>query len=204
MTPLRPVWSAPFFLLLFACAGPQLSPTTDHIPRLAPERSLVLASPKELKEDYAYPPAKMRQTLRWAENDEFEWHIQFAPQNYSYGGVVFRHPKRLGLDWDQKELVFSVQPGSAAPLISVGFVDGDAVAPRVFIDRPLDVPEGDAAKKIAIIRIPLTAFGREGISVSNDMAYAPFDWNDVREIRFIANRAPPGREVVIRKLLFEK
>jgi hypothetical protein len=200
-------------LVAGGCAGPPAQPTTSGTYKL-PTRYRVLATPKDLRDDYVYPPSQTRHVLRW-EEDDLDWSISFPGSGYAYAGLVLRRPLDMQSTWNQTELALNIQPASMAPFLSVALIDGSTNRSRVMLECPLspepaDGRQGVAAKpapgqKPQVIRLPLSLFGTSGIGL-DDGGRAPleFDWSCVREIRIIAYGDRPGRSVSIQYLRFEK
>jgi len=171
---------------------------------------LLLDSPREVREDYSYPPGKTQQGFFWGDEHE-EWRIQFPAQGYAHAGFRFFRSKNLQARRDDYELILTIQPGSMARYLWAGLVDGEDAMPNVLIDRPLAsyLKPGRLSDRVTV-RIPLRDFADRGIAVVHDQpldgtTQHPFDWNDVREVRLTHNGGRlPHREVVITKLRFER
>jgi hypothetical protein len=170
---------------------------------LHPHRSL-LGVPRVMLDDYTYPAASVRQEFVWGADKEPEWKIHVEAAGYAYAGILLRHPVDLSKDLRTHDLTFYLQPAGCASNLSIALVDGDAVSPRVLLDRALTTAEMDVKRKAAVVRFPLAGFDREGASLSGDGSTAPFDWSDIREIRFIVHDAPKRLDLLIKHLRVQR
>lgn len=189
--------------------GGQLYGATAGMTASMPRRVNLIASPKDIRSDVAYPPIYMRQKLSWSDQD-MEWRMQFPSRRYAYGGVTFRHPLDLSTNREQTRLVFRVRPASLASFLSVALVDNPSNTPPVMIDVWLLDALPPAGDGWATVEIALTAFPSQGIPVmvGNDLNFdvaRAFDWSRVRELRFVSNGGRiPSEEIVIKHVRLQR
>lgn len=203
-------------LLGAGCAAPRDAASVDKDPALrkpAEPIERLIETPKRMREDYRQPREGTRQKFLWDERDA-EWRIHFPANRYAHAGFVFYYPLNLKDQLKQYELVFEMKPAAMARFLWVGLVDGEDDAMRVLVEHPLAGDgEGDPNLSWGEFRIPLTVFGDQGERLPADEAElaeqgggrAAFDWNDVREIRFVVyGGSRPNRAVAIRDLRFDR
>jgi hypothetical protein len=158
--------------------------------------------------DYTHPPGQVHQKFRW--NDRrCDWLLRFGSASYGYAGFVFRTPQSFSAPRDRIWLYFEIKPARAAARLSVALVDGEAAPPPVLIDCPLAGQFRETHGGFATLRIPLNRFPDAGLPAAADTdqanpALQPFDWTDVREIRFIFAGDQPPAEFLICNLHFRK
>ena len=185
---------------------PQPLPEAKSKP--APPDIDVFANPHELREDYAYPPDGTRQIIRWASNTG-SWIIYFSNRRYSYAGIVLHKPYNFTGVKDASYFTFRVKPAYMANYLSVGLVDGDITPGHVLADVPLVRGPAITEKDGQTFRIPLADFGDYGFAVTTPDAAAgatraPFDWSDVREIRFSTFGKLPREGIAITEVHFRR
>ena len=215
---MRPVtWLGAFFLI--TTSFPILtshSPHTLNTPQPPPEPKstpaptdlAVLLTTRELREDYAYPPDGTRQIIRWQGNIP-SWTIFFSSRRYSYAGIVMRKPYDFTGVKDPSYLTFRVNPGHRPNYLPIGLVDGDITPGHVLVDIPLVSGPALTEEGARTFRVPLKDFGESGLPVSADDKAAssdrqPFDWSDVREIRFSTFGKLPREGIVITEIHFKR
>jgi hypothetical protein len=210
---IHPAWlSVTAGLLAAGCTSSSFTPPPSDAQLRAspaPANFALLASPQALREDYVYPPGLSTQTLRW-QGHEMEWRMRLAHRRYAYAGIVLRHPADFTAHKDATALFFRMKPASMAEYLSIGLVDGNAATNHVLLDLPLAAWTDARGDGWAKFRIPLNAFGNEGLPVAGPgeaphaAGRAPFDWADFREIRFSTIGTIPREEVVITDLRFKR
>jgi len=197
---------------LVSCNSPSTftppQPAPEPKSRPAPPDIDVLVTPRELREDYAYPPDGTRQIIRW-EGTYPSWTIYFSSRRYSYADIVMRKPYDFTGVKDQSYLTFRVNPGNMANYLSVGLVDGDITPGHILVDVPLVRGPALTESGARTFRVPLKDFGESGLPVSADENIAttdrqPFDWSDVREIRFSTFGKLPREGIVITEIHFRR
>lgn len=170
----------------------------------------LIESPRHMREDTVYPPGKTRQAFHWQDH-KAEWRFRLPAQGFAYAGFRFLTPHNLGYALDAYALTFTIRPAGRARHLWLGLVDGDDARPNVYVEVPLDRYLGDARSRAEVkVRIPLRDFPLTGHPVLGEDGYehsdpAPFDWRDVREIRFThpSGRMPAG-DVVVTDLMFRR
>jgi hypothetical protein len=185
---------------------PQPPPEPKSKP--APEDIDVLTSPRDLREDYVYPPDGTRQIIRW-QKTHATWTIQFSSRRYSYADIVMRKPYDFTGVKDKSYLTFSLEPAHMANYLSVGLVDGDITPGHILVDIPLVRGPAVTDKDARTFRVPLPDFGNAGLPVTTGEGVTstdrqPFDWTDVREIRFSTFGKLPRDGIVIRDVHFKR
>jgi len=195
-------------------AGCQSSPSRSDsvtseiaaIRKPAPPRIMLIETPKAMLEDYSYPANATKQVYYWKDTDA-EWRFKMPTRGYAHAGFKFLHSYNLLPQRDRYEVIFQIEPVMMTRYLWIGLVDGDDQPPRRMVDVPLAdyVPDTRKSGKIEV-RIPLRNFPNFGIPVSPEESAeredeGPFDWQDVRELRFTHNGGRlPAREVIITNL----
>ncbi len=176
-------------------------------PRATPRHVLPISEPKEILDDFVYPPHVTRQMFVWRGTEPGEWQFNPPADGYGYAGFVFRYPCDFSNRLESTALQFQMKPRAAAKYLGIALVDGDRTVPFVMVDRPLaDHEIGTWAGGWGVFAIPLTAFASKGPGVSRDGAGTlgddrPMDWTDLREIRlFTLGNKTPIQEVTLRNL----
>ncbi|MFH0909719.1 MAG: hypothetical protein V1929_13245 [bacterium] len=185
---------------------PQSPPELESRP--APPDINVFATPHELREDYVYPPDGTRQIIRWTDREE-AWIIYFSSRRYSYAGIVMKKPYDFTRVKDDSYLTFRVKPAYMANYLSVGLVDGDIASGHVLADVPLVRGPALTVDGERTFRVPLPDFGDTGFAVTTATEPSvadrlPFDWSDVREIRFSTFGKIPRKGIVITDVHFRR
>ncbi len=199
-------------LAIVSCNSPHTfippQPPPEPKSKPAPPDIDVFRTPRELREDYVYPPDGTRQIIRW-QNDVPSWTIYFSSRRYSYAAIVMRKPYDFTGVQKQSYLTFRMNPGHMANYLSVGLVDGDITPGHILVDIPLVRGPAVTEEGARTFRVPLPDFGETGLPVSADDKIAstdrqPFDWSDVREIRFSTFGKLPRDGVVITEVHFRR
>lgn len=189
-------------LLLAGCAATTPS-GAPLIPRV--DRVYLFITPKEVRDETAYPPGQTSQKLIW-EGKQFGWQIKFPPRQHGYAGLQMKYPIDLAPVMDHGDLLFTLSPATAATNLTVALVDGTNRACRVMVLAPVHASAVLFNPELATVRIPLAAFPAAGVPLDDPDAAAstqPFDPADLREIRVIASQGLRGGPIVIRHLRVE-
>jgi hypothetical protein len=159
---------------------------------LPPVQSDLLASPRTHLYDYTYPPHEVRQVLSFGGKRGFVHStctIDFGTAQYGYGGLVLRYPLHLQPHVSRAFLTLCLEHSADLSHISIGLVDGETKPPRVMVELPLSHYIDTTGNRFDFYPIPLSDFSVEGVDVyaTNNVPGAKFafDWDDVREVRFI-------------------
>ena len=206
-------------LLVAGCAQAPprqtFDPSIDHLPRApAPPVLHLMTTPRDMREDYSHPPDLVYRAVRWDETGP-KWTFRFPPRRYAYTGFVFFYSRNLRDYREQTDLVFDLAPAFMARHLWVGLIDGIDEPDRVMVERPVVHPSAPnpSGQKAMTFRIPLTDFSSQGVAVHRGEASLedtreltqPFNWYDVREIRFTSPGGRiPGRDIEITNLRFER
>ncbi len=171
----------------------------------------LLKTPREIREDLAYPPAPATQQAFFWTMENAEWRFKLPLRGFSYAGFRFTRAHNVDEQRNNYELIFTIDPITSARHLWVALIDGDRPAPNVMVDLPLApyLPEG-RWRQPREVRIPLRDFEDHGslagnVTAATDELEAPFNWMDVREIRFFnPGGRIPDREVTIKGLRLER
>jgi len=182
----------------------------DGVRKPAPPLVMLIENPRVLREDVIYPADSVKQSLLW-QNQYAEWRFNLPVKGYAYAGFRFFKPYNLSLHIESYELIFSITPASKSRYLWVGLVDGDDQPGNMLIELPIkEFAKTQRGGGSTVVKIPLSMFPSSGIPAQldsglEDSLSAPFDWQDVREIRLInpGGRLPPG-DVVITEIRFER
>ena len=172
----------------------------------APAKILLLENPRRMHEAYTHPANVTKQAFYWKEK-EAEWRFKLPTRGYGHAGFRFARPHNFLPERRHYSLIFEMEPAFMTRYLWIGLVDGDDQAPALMTDLPISthVTSNKRSGKMEV-RIPLGHFPDKGIPVTMNEAVEradeqPFDWYDVREIRFIHNGGRlPSREVIITNL----
>ncbi len=189
-------------LLLAGCAATTPS-GAPLVPRV--DRVYLFITPKEVRDETAYPPGQTTQKLLW-EGKQFGWQITFPPRQHGYAGLQMKYPVDLAPVMDHGDLLFALSPAAAATNLSVALVDGTNRVGRVMVLAPVRATAVPFNPEMASVRIPLATFPATGIPLDDPDAVTglqPFDAADLREIRFLAPQGVRGGPIVIRHLRVE-
>ncbi len=193
--------------MTFASTGSPASPA--RVAPLSVRRIPLFGHPKEIGEDYVYPPVFTQQRLLWGD-DGMEWHMRFPTRRYSYAGVALRRPLDLSLDRPRARLVFKIKPASLAPFLSVALIDSRAEALPVMTDYWLQDVGALSGDDWATIEIALASFPGEGVAVGpagSALEAQPraFDWSALREIRFVSGGGRvPSQEIIVKQVRIQR
>lgn len=183
------------------------APEPPRVTTLAPfpKRIPLLNNPRELRHDYVYPPAFMRQKLVWTDV-EMEWRMRFPSRRYAYAGVVLRDTVDVAGARERARLSFRIRPAQLASYLAIALVDSQTNSTPVMTDLWLMDAGTYAGDDWVTIDIAMTAFPSDGVPVSVDGAAdtverRPFDWSSIRELRFVSGggRLPPD-EITVKNL----
>lgn len=215
-TPLSPTSSglSGLYILIFLAGctsssfiAPQPPPETKSKP--APANLELLRNTRDLGEEYGYPAGVTTQVIRWYDN-EIEWTIRLARRGYAYAGLSLRKSFDFSKFTSETVMSFRFKPASMASYVSIGLVDGDISTNHVLVDIPLADLVTDTGEGWATVRIPLTRFGSEGLPVAGPgeaphvAGRMPFDWSDVKEVRFSSLGSVPRQEMIVTDLRFKR
>lgn len=189
-------------LLLAGCVATTPS-GAPLVPRI--DRVYLFITPKEVRDETAYPPGQTTQKLIW-EGKQFGWQVKFPPRHHGYAGLQLKYPVDLAPVMNHGDLLFTLSPPAAATNLSVALVDGTNRAYQVMVLAPVRASAVLFNPEVATVRIPLAAFPAAGIALNHPDATAgeqPFDPADLREIRVVAHQGIRGGPVTIRHLRIE-
>lgn len=193
--------------LALASAGVQAAPalaapfTVRRIP--------LFTHPKDIREDYVYPPVYTQQRLIWGDPD-MEWRMRFPTRRYAYAGIALRQPLDLSLDRPRARLIFRFRPAHLAPFLSVALVDSGARELPVMTDYWLQDVGALTGDDWVTIEIALASFPAEGVAVGPigsavDEKPRVFDWAAVREIRFVSGGGRvPNQEIIVKQMRIQR
>ena len=183
--------------------------STAMVAPMSTRRIPLFGHPKDIREDYVYPPVFTQQRLIWADAD-MEWRMRFPPRRYAYAGIKLRRPVDLSLDRPRARLAFKFKPAGMAPFLSIALVGGGDGQLPVLTDYWLQDVGALSGDDWANIEVALASFPAEGMAVGPvgaavDEKPRVFDWGAVREIRFVSGGGRvPHQEITVKQVRIQR
>ena len=206
---IRGALAAGLGLLAAGCGSPDAGGYDDTASAYDFKRATrwpLLASARDLRADYTYPPGAVSQLFRW-DAEGLNWQVRFPREGIGRAVVQLRAPLDLR-EWREGRLRFEVSPPEAVGRFALALVDGDAAPGHVLVDVMPPAQPGRSGGA-ATVQIPLRSFPADGVVLADSaapgggLAHGEFDWSDVREFRLQGAASDRG-PLAIRRLWIER